>query len=911
MSAIDKSGGADPRLLGRESWPQQNSGQKELEASKTSGSEAVDEVLQRAPGRFRGLVGGAWQRVQGIFRRSSSGTADEEDLQVGGNDASADGAEMLESQAASFDGDFRMLPPSAWEALHARFRPTKLEQEADAAATSPVSIETAATDMPVETTSQASESQDPALTEAPPSPESDWWLALCIAVQQSMIFSSSGDTCSTLSSGLRWGVVSGIGQADVIFDRCKVSVFERWLVKRKKSWAPSLDAEFLAESASNDAELPSPGSAEAPEASRAAAGAGGTAVPEMQELREQLEKKDRAILQLQADNHREQQTRDKQSAEKQMMLSEELREMTQRAEHLSEQVRKSKKRGTELQEAKDSVRSELRECQAQLRKEISVRSEIQTEAMEAEMFFSLSETKQEADATDAISLGDDASGAGTKKLPGDEAPSAGAKKLSGYQGKLAQCLAVLRRLQGELSSELRARAPGRSSDDSEAMTRIFQQIDKAQHLIDGVLPSAGSSPLAGAGPPSSSTKQPASPEAERPLPEDLKNLVRGVSTPSSLVGSPPSKDSEEALLMKLDINEIRVAAELEKQKLITEHCDELDDLVRRHDKERRELHRELAELRSDHARVEASETLLQPLQEIREHFESQVVEVKQELVTQLADIQERNRMQSGEVQLEMRQLRDELKRCQDELSSSQAEFRTLSMLYDKEQRENYRLRQESQQQSEMASGRHEAIGLEPVASDVANQHPTLTSADYSMDTTVATDILPVSVASPERAHEAATASNSNSVTMVVEESQAAAGAQLQVAGIPAPLPAPSAAVKQVGMKIKSTVQDEGREAPAAPPLVPTPTQARPSIPAVSVLRTALPIAAVQSRTLPAAAFHQAHDRLGTMAAAPQTPTVCSVVTTGPTSHRRVGTTTTTTTTTRPFIPHHRSASTSS
>ncbi|CAE7464664.1 Irgc [Symbiodinium sp. CCMP2592] len=623
-------------------------------------------------------------------------------------------------------------------------------------------------------------------------------------------------------------------------------------------------------------------------------------------LREQLEKKDRAILQLQADNHREQQTRDKQSAEKQMMLSEELREMTQRAEHLSEQVRKSKKRGTELQEAKDSVRSELRECQAQLRKEISVRSEIQTEAMEAEMFFSLSE-KQEADATDAISLGDDASGAGTKKLPGDEAPSAGAKKLSGYQGKLAQCLAVLRRLHGELSSELRARTPGRSADDSEAMTRIFQQIDKAQHLIDGVLPSAGSSPLAGAGLPSSSTKQPSSPEAERPLPEDLKNLVRGVSTPSSLVGSPPSKDSEEALLMKLDINEIRVAAELEKQKLITEHCDELDDLVRRHDKERRELHRELSELRSDHARVQASETLLQPLQEIREHFESQVVEVKQELVTQLADIQERNRMQSGEVQLEMRQLRDELKRCQDELSSSQAEFRTLSMLYDKEQRENYRLRQESQQQSEMASGRHEAIGSEPVASDVANQHPTLTSADYSMDTTVATDILPVSVASPERAHEAATASNSNSVTMVVEENQAAAAAQLQVAGIPAPLPAPSAAVKHVGMKIKS-VQDEGREAPAAPPLVPTPTQARPSIPAVSVLRTALPIAAVQSRTLPAAAFHQAHDRLGaTMAAAPQTPTVCSVVTTGPTSHRRVATTTTT----RPFISHHRSASTAS
>ncbi|CAE7231228.1 unnamed protein product, partial [Symbiodinium sp. CCMP2456] len=62
MSSIDKSGRADPRLLGRESWPQQKtSGQKELEASKPRGSEAVEEVQPR-PTRFRGLVGGAWQK---------------------------------------------------------------------------------------------------------------------------------------------------------------------------------------------------------------------------------------------------------------------------------------------------------------------------------------------------------------------------------------------------------------------------------------------------------------------------------------------------------------------------------------------------------------------------------------------------------------------------------------------------------------------------------------------------------------------------------------------------------------------------------------------------------------------------------------------------------------------------------
>ena len=80
----------------------------------------VDEVsvLQPALGRFRALVGGAWQRVQSIFRRSSSsGTAaDEEDLEVGGSHDSSDGAEN-ESKAAFFEGDFRTMPPSAWEAL--------------------------------------------------------------------------------------------------------------------------------------------------------------------------------------------------------------------------------------------------------------------------------------------------------------------------------------------------------------------------------------------------------------------------------------------------------------------------------------------------------------------------------------------------------------------------------------------------------------------------------------------------------------------------------------------------------------------------------------------------------------------------------------------------------------------------
>ncbi|CAE7630130.1 unnamed protein product [Symbiodinium sp. CCMP2456] len=141
----------------------------------------------------RGHPGGsaAWLAVpgRGCKESSAAAAAKQQTKKIFKLEESADGSEMLESQAASLSGDFRMLPPSAWEALHARFCPTKLEQEADAAATSPVSNNETATDMPVETTSQASESQDPdaklnyassncniarALTEAPPSPESDW-----------------------------------------------------------------------------------------------------------------------------------------------------------------------------------------------------------------------------------------------------------------------------------------------------------------------------------------------------------------------------------------------------------------------------------------------------------------------------------------------------------------------------------------------------------------------------------------------------------------------------------------------------------------------------------------------------------------------------------------------------------------
>ena len=51
------------------------------------------------------------------------------------------------------EGDFRTLPPSAWEALHARFRATKIQREEKPDAEH--------ADAPVDTTSQPAESQDP------------------------------------------------------------------------------------------------------------------------------------------------------------------------------------------------------------------------------------------------------------------------------------------------------------------------------------------------------------------------------------------------------------------------------------------------------------------------------------------------------------------------------------------------------------------------------------------------------------------------------------------------------------------------------------------------------------------------------------------------------------------------------
>lgn len=343
--------------------------------------------------------------------------------------------------------------------------------------------------------------------------------------------------------------------------------------------------------------------------------------------------------------------------------------MTQRAESLMDQLRKSKKSGRELQAAREATRdefltakSELQECQAQLRRQVFVPSQ-------SEAFAGL---REEAEAALGDSAGDDLSSFGRAPDPWRG------------QAKVAQSFGTLRKLHSDLSKELQSRSTSRGSKPTEdAVSRILQQMDKA--LLDGPSPASDGDRRAtqaltlGA----SLRLPPSSPEAERPVPE-----VKMTSSATSAASPQDQRDSDEVLLLKLDVNAVRVAAELEKEKLISEHCDQLDDLVKQHDKERRQLQTELTELRSKQLCSEARE---KPLQDIRAHFEKQVGC----LVAQIADIHEQKRQQNGQAEQEMALLKKDFERCQAELAASQQELRKLVLLYEKEQQELQELRQHS------------------------------------------------------------------------------------------------------------------------------------------------------------------------------------------------------------------------
>jgi len=141
-------------------------------------------------------------------------------------------------------------------------------------------------------------------------------------------------------------------------------------------------------------------------------------------------------------------------------------------------------------------------------------------------------------------------------------------------------------------------------------------------------------------------------------------------------------------------NEIRLAAEEAKEVMMIKHCDELDDLTRRHELERRELQQDVIELRSECTRLKSEDAAAAagPIHNLRTHFEDHITMLKRELVDQLADLHGQQQEQRGQDEKELDELRKSLEGCKVALAASQEDFTMLARLFEKERWEHKQLR---------------------------------------------------------------------------------------------------------------------------------------------------------------------------------------------------------------------------
>jgi len=139
------------------------------------------------------------------------------------------------------------------------------------------------------------------------------------------------------------------------------------------------------------------------------------------------------------------------------------------------------------------------------------------------------------------------------------------------------------------------------------------------------------------------------------------------------------------------MNEYRLQAEQAREQMVVQHCNELDNVMKAHDSERRVLHSEVCELRSECAQAVAGREAAAASDRPPVPSDSQVEELRQQLSAQVSELQEFRSAQLGQHEQDMGQLHSHLGRCEWELEQSQNEFLMLAKLYDKESREHQEL----------------------------------------------------------------------------------------------------------------------------------------------------------------------------------------------------------------------------
>jgi len=473
----------------------------------------------------------------------------------------------------------------------------------------------------------------------------------------------------------------------------------------------------------------------------------------LRQLQHQVQEKNSTIVQLQAMMVQERQQVERQfkAAESQTVFcQEELREMTQRAESLSEQVVKSKKKAGELQAAREDasrLHGSLEACEARLAEEVASHEALQAaskdtifvaagvasdhelaELREAEAAHIVAAVPLQAEgllpeASLSTATGLDFVEAATaEERPGeqdvagalDEASAvvavaadsvtigeegAPAKAPSGpIQQKVLQCVGCIRQLHTELRSELRSMRPPPGPVTPRVVLRA--RGNGAATSAAAVAPGLG----------------------DRLLPRIAKQLDRmehlvasghaampapqGVAVPPAPWEAPPPHTAnvpqvllgaDAEALLEQRINEQRLAAEEAHEALLRQYGEELDDLVRRHAQERQELHNEVEELRAECSGAEAAAAGgavgSRQLAEVQSNFEGQVVTVKRDFIAQIVDLQERQREQRGQEEREVLRLRRGADASRRELLSAQREFATLARLYEREAREHHSLKE--------------------------------------------------------------------------------------------------------------------------------------------------------------------------------------------------------------------------